>query len=187
MKNNINTKLSDNKFLSEEDKQDLEEEYTINQRALFWKEKDEEPEEHILKPVLESLLIDKLGDKLTTDYKIYISDHKYFRPPEKNSEEIIFLSRVYDRRFFDDKFDCDDFALMMKAHFVEAAYKDNGRRDAICFGIAWGLLSEDDPDEVHALNWMFVKEHDEIIFVEPQTGDRFEPRDNDRDIYFILV
>jgi len=192
MKNNINTKLTDNKFLSEEYKEELEkntkEKYLKKPRALFWQQDDgDTPKETILKPVLLSLLKENLGDKLLTDNNIYIADNEYYLPPEKNAEEIIFLSKVYDRHFFDDTFDCDDFALMMKAHFVEAGYKQNKHRPPFCFGIAWGHLLSTSPREVHAINWMFVKEHDEIIFVEPQTGERYSPGETDDNISLILV
>jgi len=191
MKNNINTKLSDNKFLSEEYKEDLKEntkeKYSLENRALFWDMEDDEPKENILKPILRSLLMEKLGDKLLPDVDIQIADNNYFRPPEKNAEEIIFLSNVYDRHFIPDTFDCDDYALMMKAHFIEARYKEFKQRPPFCFGIAWGKLGKNPDNGTHAINWMFVKEHDEIIFVEPQTAERYVPRDNERDISYIYV
>lgn len=123
----------------------------------------------------------QLGPKLTPDFSFYIADDEYFCTPLEDAREIIKNSALDRRKWVRERFDCDDFAHVLKAHFAEAAYADGSRRTAHCFGIVWGNFPGP-----HAINWML---NDDMIvrFVEPQDDTIFEPRIADDNIYFMLV
>ncbi len=129
---------------------------------------------------LEELIKEQLDGKLHASFKLYLADGEYYCPSVEDAEEIIRNSAVDRNTWVEERFDCDDFALVLKAHFAEAAYKDGRRRKAHCFGIVWGMLPGG-----HAINWM-VNADLKLRFVEPQTDEVFFPRPTDRDIWFML-
>ena len=130
---------------------------------------------------LRLLVTQQLGTKLYSDFGFYIADGKYYCTPFEDAKEIIKNSRLDSKNWVRERFDCDDFAHVLKAHFAEAAYKDGIRRAAHCFGIVWGSLPGP-----HAINWM-VNSDMKLRFVEPQNDRVFFPRKTDKDIYFMLV
>ncbi len=130
---------------------------------------------------LRELVANQLGPKLARSFGFYIADARYYCTPADDAREIIRASKVDRNTWTEDKFDCDDFAHVLKGHFAEAAYKNGERRKAHCFGVVWGSLPGP-----HAINWM-VNADLKLRFVEPQNDRRFFPRASDRDIYFMLV
>ena len=95
---------------------------------------------------------------------IHMADTEYCLPPENLAKKIIKRSKVDQRAWDKDgAFDCDDFALVLKADFAHEAYRRGGR-GAYCFGIVWGMLPYPRP---HALNWM-INSDGVFRFVEPQ-------------------
>lgn len=158
-----------------------------NPKHRWWEEKENDPEKKFWdKDKLRMQLENSLQNKLRPNITFHLSDNNYFLPPLKNAEEIISKTKVYNHEYVQDLYDCDDFAYILKAHFIEAGYKNFERRAPYCFGIAWGQLGTK-PGIVHAINWMFINEDDEIHFIEPQTGEIYPPRDSDHDISFILA
>lgn len=85
-----------------------------------------------------------------------------------------------------ESFDCDDFALLLKARFAYAAYREaNTGNCPYCFGIVWGLLPFPFP---HSMNWMITDDR-EFYFVEPQR-EQILPLDqcgNFRYLNFMMV
>jgi len=130
---------------------------------------------------LRRIIADQLGPKLNRSIGLYIADSEYFCTPEEDAREIIAQSTLDRKTWVEERFDCDDFAHVLKAHFAEAAYKDGKRRAAHCFGVVWGMLPGP-----HAINWM-VNSDGVLRFVEPQTDEIFLPRGIDRDIFFMLI
>lgn len=129
---------------------------------------------------LRTLIAQQLGNKLASNLSLHLADNEYYCPPLANAKEIISNSEVDRNTWVEEKFDCDDFAHVLKAHFAEAAYQNGERRKPHCFGIVWGLL----PDN-HAINWM-VNDDLKLRFVEPQDDRVFRPRSTDKGIYFML-
>ncbi len=127
------------------------------------------------------LVAKQLGNKLSRNFGLYVADSQYYCTPLTDSEEIIRASAVDRKTWVRDRFDCDDFAHVLKAHFAEAAYKDGTRRASHCFGIVWGSLPGP-----HAINWM-INSDGKLRFIEPQNDRVFFPRKKDKDIYFMLV
>lgn len=130
---------------------------------------------------LRELIAKQIGQKLERNFGFYVADSKYYCPPVEDAREIIKSSAVDRKTWVSERFDCDDFAHVLKAHFAEASYKDGKRRAAHCFGVVWGLLPSP-----HAINWM-VNSDMKLRFVEPQTDRIFSPRRTDKEIYFMLV
>jgi hypothetical protein len=128
---------------------------------------------YISHEALEELIEHQLRGKLTKDRTIAIADKKYYCPPLNDAVSIIEVSGVDCKKWARDGFDCDDFAHVLKACFIEAAYAKGDRRLAHCFGIVWMLTP--DPDKSHALNWM-VNDDLKLRFVEPQTGHVIDPQ-----------
>lgn len=125
--------------------------------------------------------MDKLGAKLSRDFGFYIADAEYYCTPLRDAKDIIRASAVDRKKWVRHRFDCDDFAHVLKAHFAEAAYKDGQRRASHCFGVVWGSLPGP-----HAINWL-VDSKLKLWFVEPQNDRVFLPRRTDKDIYFMLA
>ena len=136
---------------------------------------------YITSTELRRLIPQQLGPKLARNFGLYVADGKYFCTPIADARQIIRASAVDRKTWVAERFDCDDFAHVPKAHFAEAAYKDGTRRAAHCFGVVWGFL----PGH-HAINWM-VNSDLILRFIEPQNDRIFRPRATDRNIYFMLV
>ena len=129
---------------------------------------------------LRELVANQLGPKLARNFAFYIADAQYYCTPVDDAREIIRASKVDRNTWTEEKFDCDDFAHVLKGNFAEAAYKNGERRRAHCFGVVWGSLPGP-----HAINWM-VNADLKLRFVEPQNDRVFYPRASDRAIYFML-
>jgi hypothetical protein len=130
---------------------------------------------------LRQQIVRQLGRKLRRNFGLYVADGEYYCTPLRHARQIIRLSSVDRKRWVRNRFDCDDFAHVLKAHFAEASYRNGRRRAAHCFGIVWGML----PGH-HAINWM-INSDMKLRFIEPQNDRIFMPRRTDRDIYFMLV
>ncbi|NLH50425.1 MAG: lectin MOA-related protein [Myxococcales bacterium] len=132
-----------------------------------------------------NILKAKLGKRLVPGCHPFFSDASYFLTPLVHAKEIIANSRaaMSEYAYTEEVFDCDDFALVMKANFCQAAFKEGLRRAPHCFGILWGNVS---PLGGHAINWMITADK-ELWFVEPQTGEVYRPRPKDDGIYFLLI
>jgi hypothetical protein len=73
---------------------------------------------------LRELIVKQLGPKLDRSFGFYVADSKYFCTPMEDAREIIKASAVDRNKWVSERFDCDDFAHVLKSHFAEAAYKD---------------------------------------------------------------
>ena len=122
----------------------------------------------------------QLGSRLLGNFALYIADEEYFCTPKDEAEQIITRSSLDRKTWVRERFDCDDFALILKARFAEAAYACGSRRRAHCFGIVAGYLPGP-----HAINWM-INNDKKLRFVEPQSDEVFCPRADDK-IHFMLV
>lgn len=128
-----------------------------------------------------ALIACELGKKMARSCGIFIADNRYYCPPIEDAKEIITASDIHRRSFVAETFDCDDFAIALKAHFAEAGYKNGRRRAAHAFGVVWGSLPT-----THALNWM-INDDLKLRLIEPQANKIFLPRSTDKDIHFMLM
>ncbi len=138
---------------------------------------------------MRDLISQELVGKLEENFCLHMADVKYYLPPKKDADEIIKGSKIKEMtdsvgNIRGERFDCDDFSLLLKARFSYATYRDNKNPNfPHCFGIVWGMLPFPFP---HSLNW-YVTADKELWFVEPQTHESFKPRTGDKYIYFMLV
>ena len=129
---------------------------------------------------IQAILTKQLKGKLATGNGIYLADAVYFCPTVKAAKSIIAKSLLDQQVWIEERFDCDDFAYLLKAEFVKDAYRQGERRSAHCFGIVWGKLPTP-----HAINWM-INDDLKLRFVEPQNDKIFAPRPNDKEIRLLL-
>jgi hypothetical protein len=129
---------------------------------------------------VEKIIEKHLAGKLKSGYKINLGDARYFCPTLSDAQKIVNYTSVNERIFITRRFDCDDFAFLLKAEFVKDAYREGKRRAAHCFGIVWSYLPVH-----HAMNWM-INDDMKLRFVEPQNDQIFFPRTTDKDIYFMM-
>ncbi len=110
---------------------------------------------------------------------IFLADRQYWAPPIEDYRDVMIGTGLKERAFVAGKGDCDDFALLLKAAFVNAGWKDGKRRSPYCFGEIWGRFPSP-----HALNW-FIDDTERLYLVEPQDNRMFLPRETDTGIYLI--
>ena len=132
--------------------------------------------------MLRKIVVKQLGEKMSNHFNFYLGDDLYYLTPLDDAREIIKNSKADRLSYSDDKFDCDDFALILKAHFAQAARKNGERRHPHCFGMIWG---EELPTH-HAMNWM-INEDQKLRLVEPQTGEIYFPKKEYDKIYFMIL
>ncbi|MCP3955244.1 MAG: hypothetical protein GY697_23945 [Desulfobacterales bacterium] len=121
---------------------------------------------------LRELITTRLDGKLSEHLSLQMADFRYYLPRYDEAKEIIDNSKMiqlagpFDAKTRGERFDCDDFSLLLKARFAYAAYRNRGRyqNNPHCFGIVWGMLPFPFP---HSMNWMVTADR-EFYFIEPQ-------------------
>jgi len=112
---------------------------------------------------------------LPPDHPIYIGDEKYFVPAEERIREITSTSLQHHQQYYAERFDCDDFAYVLKGEFCLHTFKNAESEFGLCAGILWGEFSW--VTGQHAINWALIAPKGdgadfEIVLIEPQ-GDVF--------------
>jgi hypothetical protein len=123
----------------------------------------------------------QLGGKFASGVSIHIPDSKYYRSTMAEVKVILDKSLVDRRQYTPGKGDCDDFAHLLKAAFIDAAWTDKKRVDPICMGTVWGQLPGP-----HAINWVIL-DTGVLYFIEPQSDKMFRPRSNDKGIFMMMA
>lgn len=133
-----------------------------------WYDEHEGEREKIYIPdaKLRVLVTAALADVAARDFRLHIADTEYYCTPLEDAEGIIAASAVDTKTWTAERFDCDDFADVLKAHFAQAAYKDGRRRAAHAFGTCWGIIGGGG----HAVNFM-INADLQLRIVEPQTDE----------------
>ncbi len=133
---------------------------------------------------IESVIRKTFGKRFTHDFSLQIHDEQYFCPSMDDVKVLLEKNKVDKLEYIEDKFDCDDFAFILKAYFIKQAYKDKKRRYPYSLGlIMGGKLLGNIP---HAINFI-ITEKLKILLIEPQTDAILKPTKNDREIYFIYM
>jgi len=142
---------------------------------------------------LEKQVNGMLGNQLIKGLRLHTADSRYCLPSYSGAKTIIRKSRMSEMAnpagsaMRGQSFDCDDFALVLKARFAYAAYRDpaNYQNCPYCFGIVWGMLPFPFP---HSMNWM-ITDDGAFYFVEPQREEiiPIEQCRNYRYINFMMV
>lgn len=128
-----------------------------------------------------AIIKQQLGAKLGKKYKFHSPDRKYYCPSIGYTQKVIKWSAIDRNKWVKERFDCDDFALVLKADFARAAYNSKKIQAPFCFGIVWGDLPHP-----HAINWM-INNDKKLRFIEPQSDEIYFPKSNQRNISFMYV
>jgi len=124
------------------------------------------------------------GTRFTDDFSLQISDEQYYCPSLEDVTAILEKSTVDKREYIEEVLDCDDFAVLLKAHFIKQAYKEKKRRHPYAVGlIMGGKLQGNIP---HAINFL-ITDKMELLLIEPQTDTIQKPTKLDKEIYFIYL
>ena len=101
-------------------------------------------------------------------------DGRYFLPSGDDFENILSGANLPPVEEVGEVFDCDEYALAMKAHVSRYARRDGEIDSPICMGIVWGRFSwVDGGATAHACNWALT-DRGEFFWIEPQLlVDRF--------------
>ena len=110
---------------------------------------------------------------------------QYHVPQEKVIREIVNDSKIDHETYISEKFDCDDFAHLLKAAFIRDAYTNGHRRLPYAFGILWGNKP------AHAMNFALTTNGSEnyiLKLIELQTATLYTPSQKKlADIYLIIA
>jgi len=136
---------------------------------------------HLSADEIRSLLSAQIGAKMAAGVRIFIAENHYYCPPLMTVRQLLSKSTVDQFEWAQERFDCDDFSILLKADFALAAYQDGQRQAPYCLGLIAGLLPER-----HAINW-FIDDTKTFYFVEPQEDKIFLPPNHFREIDFILL
>ena len=121
-----------------------------------------------------------LKGKFKRSFKLHLADGTYYFPSLADARKVMDGTSVDIYRWTREKFDCDDFAFVLKAEFAKDAYADKERRAPHCFGMVWGNLPRP-----HAINWM-INDDQKLRFIEPQNDKIFSPRKDDKGIFMMI-
>ncbi len=113
----------------------------------------------------------KLAGKLADDPGIRFGDGSFYLPKIGEVRNILDESSVDRRTWMAERFDCDDFAYVLKSEISIHAYESASLRYALCVGIVWGNF--DWVSGYHAVNW-FIADDGELRFIEPQSDDIYD-------------
>jgi len=135
----------------------------------------------LTKSEIRSLLKSRLGSRLKASCRFLFADGTYYCSPLDDIKRLVRSSSVDRSNYIAHKHDCDDFALSLKYEFIRDAYLDGERRYPHSLGILWGSELKEGH---HAIN-VVVTDDQKVLFIEPQNDSIFDPRPEDKKIYFI--
>lgn len=114
---------------------------------------------------LEQIIERSLSGKRHSTYSIHFGDSQYYLPTREEVQQIFASTSRQRRKWIEERYDCDDFAYVMKAFASGIAYVNENLSFGICCGIVWGEF--DWLSGFHACNWVVTSE--KIFYlVEPQ-------------------
>ena len=128
----------------------------------------DEPAKGRLMPVTEvqETVTQQLGDLISDQASIRFGDNHYYLPTSDEIEFILLESKLERKQFMQERFDCDDFAFILKGEISAHAYKAEQLTCGVCAGIAWGYFKWNKRG-YHAVNW-YLDSDGSLKFIEPQ-------------------
>lgn len=121
--------------------------------------------------------------------RIYLADSAYVMPTKEELKEILFRSRVNNKRYIKDIHDCDDYALFLHTDVISKRYEDfiNGEIDeGLFYSWAFGQIwYKDSRTRHHAINFCITCNKG-VLLIEPQNYKIFKPK-KDAIISFIRM
>ncbi len=110
-----------------------------------------------------------IASQCNIDRKIMwiLVDREYETISIDKLHKIIRKDQVNETRYVSEKFDCDDFSLLLAGRLA--------RYSAGMIHVVY--TGKDDVDQHHALNWA-ITDDKKVYYIEPQTDRIFEPTDD---------
>ena len=118
------------------------------------------------KNTVEGVVQQYLSGKFSGDPGIRYGDGTYYLPTLQEVQLILSESQANRRTWLEERFDCDDFAYVIKGEMSVHAYDTGDIKYGLSVGIVWGNF--DWVSGYHAVNW-FVASDGVLRFIEPQT------------------
>jgi hypothetical protein len=112
-----------------------------------------------------------LAGKFSSDPGIRYGDGYFYLPTLAEVQQILVASQLDRRTWLAERFDCDDFAYVLKGEMSIHAYDSGDLRYGLCVGMVWG-----DFDWVagyHAINW-FIASDMVLRLIEPQSDTVYD-------------
>lgn len=125
-----------------------------------------------------------LSGKFASDPGIRFGDGTYYLPTLQEVQEILQQSQSDRRTWLAERFDCDDFAYVLKGEMSIHSYDTGDLRFGLCVGMVWGNF--DWVSGYHAVNW-FISNDGVLRFIEPQSDAMYEASRCRGDISLLLV
>ena len=100
--------------------------------------------------------------------KVWFADHDYYYVTIEEMKDIILHDWVDKKKYLSEKFDCDDFALVFKAHLAE---RFNINAVGLARSVKINDLKTGKPKGFHRANIFFADDNGviKLYFLEPQT------------------
>ncbi|KAK0222948.1 Moa, A lectin from the mushroom marasmius Oreades in complex with the trisaccharide Galgalglcnac [Armillaria nabsnona] len=130
-------------------------------------------------------MIIRSNPDLVRDYKSYQVDGEYLILPRNIWGEIWNSTDLRDKNRRREIFDCNDFALVMKAAVAQWGTNE-WRADG--FAIFCGLMpgrSQSNPREGQAYNFTISDDHSGVVFFDPQTNEFMDNIDCDAFLAYV--
>jgi hypothetical protein len=125
-----------------------------------------------------------LTGKFNDTFAIRLGDAQYYLPTVEEFGQIVSATSTDRRKWIQDKYDCDDFAYVLKAFTSSVAYFNNNLVYGLSTGIIWGRFSW--VSEFHACNW-FLDNLRTFRLIEPQDGRIFTAQECLGSVTFIAA
>ena len=109
----------------------------------------------------------RLSGRFAADPGIRYGDGSYYLPTRAEIEAIMRASQSDRRMWLQERFDCDDFAYVLKGEISAHAYDTEEHRYGLCSGIVWGYFDWI-VQPFHAVNWVLTSDTT-LWLIEPQT------------------
>ena len=122
----------------------------------------EQPTKEITK-----LIEQALASKFHSTYSLRLGDSAYYLPTTEEVSQIVNSTQRERRAWIAERYDCDDFAYVLKAFVSSVAYFNNDLKLGLCCGIIWGKFRW--ISEFHACNWVITSDG-VFQLIEPQNG-----------------
>lgn len=114
---------------------------------------------------LERIIERGISGKKHATCSIHLGDNKYYLPTGEEIQQIFSATSRQRRTWIEERYDCDDFAYVMKAFASTVAYINERLSFGMCCGIVWGEF--DWLSGFHACNWVVTSDK-RFHLIEPQ-------------------
>lgn len=120
---------------------------------------------------VQGIVNQQLTGLFASDSGIRFGDGTYYLPTIQEVQEILSKSESDRRTWLAERFDCDDFAYVLKGEMSVHAYDTGDIRYGLCVGMVWANFTW--VKGYHAVNW-FIASDGTLRFIEPQNDSIYD-------------